>query len=478
MARVPLAAALLLALPSPAAGLADGPAEAAPLEASGEKAFLDAGSPTLAALERNEHRKRAWDDLSRAAAILRNHSRSTPADRAKLEPRLLRASGLAWWIRQESPPGVLPPEGAPGAAPGAPSGPGGGGRNPFERPGGATPAGSGPGDAPVGLEPEVAAVEAALKERPGDLPASLSLWQGLLARHPGLSDRAPWRRAAAAAGEARESLKALYREVRGTDPDAVRGAPDPDLLRVLTLLGTDLESQDSSVRERAGRLLGALGAGDGVPALAKAFAAERAPQAWLAMGDALAAIGGGRAVEALGRLADDRSKAGKGLEWLRRVAKRHAVERRVVAKPAGAFTLSPDPVAAREALDFIVSLGGEGATGLVAALATPHVEVRVAAMGALADTKNPAAAKWLCGFLVEDESPTATASRDGAKAAIQRLGTDCVPYMIPALRNPRTRHVTGELLRAMTGQNIADGRPDDWAAWWKKAHPEWKGEAQ
>ena len=99
-------------------------------------------------------------------------------------------------------------------------------------------------------------------------------------------------------------------------------------------------------------------------------------------------------------------------------------------------------------------------------------------MEALADTRNPATAKWLCGFLVEDESAAAATSRDGAKAAIQRLGTDCVPYMIPALRNPRTRHVTGELLRAMTGQNIADGRPDDWAAWWKKTHPDWKGGAE
>ncbi|HEU4395018.1 MAG TPA: hypothetical protein VFS92_05585 [Planctomycetota bacterium] len=466
MIRLPLAAALLLAAPAP-----EGPADAAPLEASGEKAFLDAGQANLPTLEKNEHRKRAWDDLSRAAAILRAHALKTPGDRAKLAPRLQRTAGLAWWIRQESPPGVLPPEGA--AAPGAPAGAGGGSRNPFDAGGG-----GGSGGGPATLDEDAEAAAAAAKERPGDLPAALAGWTGVLARHPGMCDKPAWRRGAEAAGAAREGLKALYREVRGSDPDAVRPPSDPDLLRVLTLLDADLASPDSSVRERAGRLIGVLGSGEGVPALAKAFAAEKAPQAWLAMGDALAAIGGARAVAALGKLADDREKAAKGLEWLRRVAARHAVERSVVAKPAGAFALSPDAAAAKEALDFLVSLGAEGAAGLVAALATPHIPVRVAAMEALADTKNPAVAKWLCGFLVEDESPAAKSSREGAQAAIRRLGVDCVPWMIPALRNPRTRHVTGELLREMTKQNIADGRPDDWAAWWKKTHPESKGEAE
>ena len=47
MVRLPLAAALLLALPAPGAA-AEGPADAAPPESSGEKAFLDAGSPTKA----------------------------------------------------------------------------------------------------------------------------------------------------------------------------------------------------------------------------------------------------------------------------------------------------------------------------------------------------------------------------------------------------------------------------------------------
>ena len=467
MIRLPLAAALLLA--APALSVPEGPADAEPLEASGEKAFLDAGQPNLPTLERNEHRKRAWDDLSRAAAILRAHALKKPGDREKLAGRIFRAAGLAWWIRQESPPGVLPPEGA-AAAPGAPAG---GSRNPFD-----TSGGGAAGGGPATLEEDAAAADAFAKERPGDSPAALAAWTGVLARHPGMADQSAWRRCVVAAGAARMALNSLYREVRGTDPDAVRPPADPDLLRMLTLLTADLASPDSSIRERAGHLIGALHSGEGVPALAKAFAAEQAPQAWLAMGDALAKIGGGRAVEALGKLADDRAKAAKGLEWLRRVAARHAVDRRVVAKPAGAFALSPDPAAAKEALDFLVSLGAEGASGLVAALATPHIPVRVAAMEALADTKNPAAAKWLCGFLVEDASQSAKSSREGAQAAIRRLGVDCVPWMIPALRNPRTRHVTGELLREMTKQNIADGRPDDWAAWWKKTHPEWKGEGE
>jgi len=465
MLRPALVAALLLA--PRAAPAAEIPAEAATLEAEGEKAFLDAGRPGVATMERNEQRRRAFAALSRAADLLRGHAKQHAADRTKVEPRLRRAAGLAWWIRQESPPGVLPPEGAAAGPGGGPS------RNPFDAPG--------PGDAgdrPSDLPGDFARAEALAKERPGDLPALLDSWTGVLARHPGAADRSHWQRAAAAAGEAREGLRALYRDLRGQDPDGVKCLPSPDLLRVLTLLGTDLASGDSSVRERAGRLLGALACGDGVPALAKAFAAEKAPQAWLAMGEGLAAIGGGRAVEALGALADDRAKAAKGLEWLRRTAARHAVERRVVAKPAGAFALSPDAAAAREALEFLVSLGPEGTAGLVAALATPHVDVRVAAMGALADTRNPAVAKWLSGFLVEDESLAARESRDGATAAIRRLGVDCTPYMIPALRNPRTRHVTGELLRSMTGQNIADGRPDDWMAWWKKTRPDWKGETE
>jgi hypothetical protein len=468
-------AALLLLAAAPSV-LADVPAEVAALEERGTKAFAEAARPGIPGAERDEQRRRAWDALSRAADLLRAHAASTPPDRAKVEPRLRRAAGLAWWIRRESPPGVLPPEGAAGtpggAGPGSPPT-----RNPFDRAGaGAGPGGAGgaPGSAALDLDREVGEAESLLRASPGDLPAHMERWIGILARHPQAAGKPGHLRAAEAAGAALDDLKALYRDERGLDPDGVRGTASPELLRVLTLLAADLGNQDSSLRERAARLMGALRSGEAVPALGKAFAAEKAPQPWLAMGDALAAIGGGRAVEVLGRLATDPDGAAKGLEWLRRVAGRHAIERRLASKPAGGFALSADAAAAEAAVGFLVSLGAEGVAGLVQALATPHLDLRLEVMRSLAATGNPSVAKWLTGFLTGDESETGKACRAGAEEAIRAIGVEAAPYMFAALRNPRTRHGTGVLLRELTGQNLPDGVPDEWEAWWRKTRPDWK----
>ena len=141
---------------------------------------------------------------------------------------------------------------------------------------------------------------------------------------------------------------------------------------------------------------------------------------------------------------------------------------------AGAFALSEDPRAAQAAVEFLVSLGPEGSAGLVHALGTPHVDLRISVMAALAATKNPVTAKWLTGFLTGDDSGAGKACHDGAAAAIRTLGVDAAPYMFAALKNPRTRHGTGQLLREITGQNIPDGRIEEWQEWWRKARPDWK----
>ena len=88
---------------------------------------------------------------------------------------------------------------------------------------------------------------------------------------------------------------------------------------------------------------------------------------------------------------------------------------------------------------------------------------------------DPRTARPLSNFLLTSaESPGTEECRRAAWEAIKAMGEPTVPYLFPALRNPRTRLCTGDLLREITGAAIGSGRVDDWIEWWKKKHPEWK----
>jgi HEAT repeat protein len=129
-------------------------------------------------------------------------------------------------------------------------------------------------------------------------------------------------------------------------------------------------------------------------------------------------------------------------------------------------------------VDALLAFGPEAVPGLIEALGTSDFAARKKVMEALAQARAPRAARALSNFLLTDDIPNAKASREAAWETIKALGMDAVPYLFPALRNPRTQYWTGMLLRETTGQNFASGRVTDWVDWWKKDHPDWKEQAE
>jgi hypothetical protein len=195
------------------------------------------------------------------------------------------------------------------------------------------------------------------------------------------------------------------------------------------------------------------------------------------MGDALVAIGGRKSIDQLHKFRDD-ELAPRAFEWLLGIAGRNPVDRRMAVEEMGEFALSKDDFVAGKAVDHLVSLGAEGAHGLLKALKTPNAEIRLKIIPALAATKNPRVAAQLSSFLILGDVPNTVRCRDAARAAILSLGADAVPYLFAGLRNAGTKMHTGDLLRKLTGQMFSSSRPGDWQAWWKQTHPDWKDEQE
>ncbi len=465
---------------------ADLPAELEALEKDAETWFVRAGDRHAPAASRNDCRRKSWAGLRKALDILDRHSEKNPADRPRIQERHARAAAMAWWLRRESPVGLLDeaPAGAPGPGGGAPS------RNPFDSQPGGPPASSIAGPPPGTIEQAAAAVDAWEKAHPADAPGAMQRWHEAMARFPDRWSQAPWAAAAARAGKARDAVNAVYRAVRNDDPGAVEGAESPEVTRLLVVLGRELAGPDSSLREKAARFLALLGSPDATAALGKAARKETEPQTRRAMIDALADLGGAKGAKELAALKQEVSKAPDGtpvtvtsaiapeaLEGLIRMGKRNPVDRRIALRLVGSFALVDDAATANRVVDVLVACGPEGARGLEEALATPDVGVRLRVMGALAAAKDPKAVRPLSNFLLTTtESAESEKCRAAAEEAILSFGEAAVPHLLPALRNPRLRLRTGDLLRKITGASIGSGKPDDWYEWWKRKHPDWKEE--
>ena len=452
---------------------ADLPSELEGLEKEAETWFVRAGDRHAPASSKNDSRRKCWASLRRALEILDGFSAKNPSDRPRIQERHAKAVAMAWWVRRESPVGLLDDLSGPVAGPAG----GPGSRNPFDRDPGASPAGAVAGPPPATLDLASAAVAAWERDHPADAAGAMQRWHEALARFPDRWDQAPWEAAARNAGKARATLNDLYRKIRDDDPGAIDAPESPECTRLLAILGRELASADSSLRERAARMLGLLGSAAATGPLGKALAKESEPQSRRAMIDALADLGGAKGAKELSALKADKTVGPEALEGLIRMGKRNPVDRRIALRLVGAFALVDDAKMAGRVVDVLVACGADGARGLEEALATPVIDVRLRAMKALADAKDPRAARPLSNFLfTTTESPDAERCREAAEAAIQSLGEAAAPHLFPALRNPRLRLRTGDLLRKITGAQIGSGKPEDWIEWWKKKHPEWKEE--
>ena len=102
-----LVAALAAALPAAAARAADLPPELPAMEQEGEKWFNTAGDTDLSQNERNEARKKAWTNLYPALEILNRYWDDRPDDQARVEDRIMKVGQMVFWLRKESPLGLL-----------------------------------------------------------------------------------------------------------------------------------------------------------------------------------------------------------------------------------------------------------------------------------------------------------------------------------------------------------------------------------
>ncbi len=506
LAAVAAAGAFLLA--GPARG-AEFPPELDGLVKEGKLWFQKAGNPDLETKERSEARVNAWKNLWRAQEILNKHGDDHPGDLEKIDARFGDVGSMVYWIKKESPMGLLetsgvgpwkdepessggtnaegrakqsdwpdrpPPEREGEAPPGRPAPP----PPPGGAPGTPTPA---PAAAPVApspppMEEAFKEAEAYARKHRADHPGVRDRFLDLMTRYPD-SSHPLFQKAARLKGEAEGKMKDVYRTMRDSDPDSIKGATDAREKNLVVVLAQDLGSRDSAVRERAARLLGDIGAGEGAYALAKALRGEAEPQAALAMGDSLVRIGGCKAGEQLGKLSEDKKIAGTGVDLLVRFAARNAVDRRLAALQMARFVDSPDKVAAKKALDTLIGMGGDGALGLRDALgATNDPDERIRIFHALADTKQPWVAGPLSKFLIAGDVPNAIRCRDEAMKALRAMNGTCgeaiVPYMFEGLRGSSTKGWTASLLREVTGQSFGMSRPGDWVSWWKQKHPDWK----
>jgi len=470
------------------------PAELPGLEAEGAKWFNEAGRTDLSSSDRNDARKKAWINLYKAKEILDAHWDAHPEDQDKLEDRIVKVGQMVFWIHKESPIGLL--EGT-GVGPK----PSGGtvkrdwpDKPPPEKPGsvpGGDPPAPSPSPSPAPAQPKIpdpmttfeqeyAAADAWAKKHRADLSGIMERFQGLLAKFPDQTANPLYAKAVQRANEGSTKLKDVYRKLRDEDPDSLKGgAPDESKAAVIGLT-RELANPDPATRERAAKLLGVLGSGEGAYTIGDRMKREKEAAPLKAMGEALVAIGGRKSIAALHAFKDD-DLAPRAFDWLQGISARNPVDRRLAIEEMGEFALSKDEAVAKKTVDFLVSLGAEGNHGLLKALKTTDTDIRLKIIPALGATKDPKMAAPLSSFLLLGDVPGTVQCRNAADAAITALDKDCgdmrvVPYLFAGLRNAGTKAYTSVLLRKITGQLFSMSRPGDWQAWWKKSHPDWKEE--
>ena len=490
-----LAAALPIApIPALAGGL---PPEIGKMEAEGKKWFDTASNTDLSQGDRNDARKKAWVQLWPAKEALDRYWDANPSEQAGLEHRCLEVGKMVFWLRKESPVGLLestgvgpkpepakrpsgwgekPPPEKPGDAPAppAPPSPGGG-----PAPGPAPAPSPAPGPAPAGPSLEDAYKEAdtfARKHR-ADLPGIAERFQAIMSAYPDKTAHPLWLEAAKRASEASRALKDFYRVSRNDDPDSLKNVDTVEVKAMALALGREVASRDPEVRRRAASLLALLGSAEGVYPMVEAARKEKDAATLSALLDAVVQIGGRKAAENLGKLRDD-ALGMKAVDCLGRMCGKNKVDLRLAVKELGRCALAKDEGVARAAVDLLVGLGSDGAIGLVDALDSESTEVRLKIIPALGATKSPRVARPLARFLRKGDNPPMERCRDAAKEVIRGLGEEAVPYLFAGLRDPATSMHTGALLREMTGQSFLSSRPGDWTNWWKQTHPDWKEEKE
>ncbi len=490
-ATAPLLATLLflllpsIPLPAAAAPAPDGPDldRVAALEKEGQKWFDAAGNTESSTTELNRARRSAYPLLKEAASILEAWCDAHPGDVDRYEDLLVDLNRKLYWLRKESPIGLLDeftrkpggaaagkppeekegPEPAPAPAPGPAPGPA-----PAPAPAPPTaPAAPAAPAARVDTSP-IGTASAYEKSHPFDEAGSLDRWLEILAGEPDRTS-GDYRRALDRVSALSERLKGYYRKVRNEDPDALDTEKDPGrAAQVAAKMAEGLNASDPAARKAAAAEMATLGWSPAVLAIHQALRREKDASVRGDLFLALVRLGGRRACENLGKFAKEKDGdlPGGSVRSLAAIAQKDAVQARYAAKALGEFPAEARaPAAAKEAVEELKRLGAKGVPGLLRGADTKDAEMELAVIAAMAAAKDPATAPALCERLEDAKVPPPRL--EAAKEALRQIGKPAIPALIEALKKAKTRRNAGTLLYDLSGGQTFGEDPKAWAEWWK-----------
>ncbi|MCU0727248.1 MAG: HEAT repeat domain-containing protein, partial [Planctomycetes bacterium] len=367
------------------------------LRDEGKLHFDTAADVDLSPSQRNEHRKKAFVALSKAFKLLDEWCEAHPADSERLEDLMVEIHQMRYWLRKESPIGVLeedesnvrkgiPPDWPPAPPPDVGPAPG---------PVPALP----PPPPPEAVKDHIRHAEEYAKAHPWDLPGVRDLYLDIVAHTPPGTEA--YETALKRAAELDGRLKKAYRLLRNEDPDTLdlSGAETRSLVKNLA---DDLKHREPDVRKRAAEYLGLLGSGDAARVLVDLFTREKSDEVKLAVLDALSRIGGFKTIRELGRLSGGNDAADQidALKILEMLAERSEAEGRHASEVVGGFVKAKDDRVAEQALSALEAMGAKGLFGLGAAVQVKNLARRLRVIEALGKTGDGRAAGYLGPFLV------------------------------------------------------------------------------
>jgi len=463
--------------------VASGPANAGELDLDkihalrdkGKELFDESANVDLSPRKRNVLRKDAYAPLTEAFKMLDAWCDEHPEDIEKLEDLICEIHQMRYWLRKESPTGLLEGKGNQRARPSDwPDKPPADLHKPALPPGESDPAPAPGGDAtPVpDPGPQKSPVEEHLefakqyeKEHPYDLAGIRDLYLDIMEH--ALPGSAEYAFAIRRVSHFNGRLKEGYRLLRNEDPDTLKlsGAEERKLVHNLS---KDLKNKHADVRLRAAEYLGLLGSGDGARHIVAALKREKESACVDMMFDALLKIGGSKTIEQLGAIRkwkkEDRER--RAIEVLGEMIERSEIERRYASITLGLFIFSKSKQIRREAFDRLKALGPHGAMGLMNAVMVPDHDMRLEIIRALGDSGNGKAGSVLGPLLMGGVKGRARELRSAAEAALKKIGKPCVPYLARGVDHNRNGPYTRFVLREITGRHFKTGASV--MAWWAR----------
>jgi HEAT repeat protein len=430
------------------------------LHDEGKLHFDTSADVDLSPSERNGHRKQAFVALSKAFKILDDWCEAHPADAERLEDLIVEIHQMRYWLRKESPIGVLEEDesnvrkGIPPDWPPAPP--------PEVNP---APDAPPPAPPPEAVKDHIRNAEEYAKAHPYDLAGIRDLYLDIVEHMPPGTEA--YETALKRAAELESRLKKAYRVLRNEDPDTLdlSGAETRSLVKNLA---DDLKDGEPDVRKRAAQYLGLLGSGDAARVLVDLFTREKSDDVRLAVLDALSRIGGYKVIRELGRLSGGKDSPGQidALKILEMLAERSEAEGRHASEAVGGFVSVKDDVVAEQALSALGAMGAKGLFGLGAAVQVKNLSRRLRVIEALGKTGDGRSAGYLGPFLIFGAKGDLRKQQEAAKAAVLALGKPGVPHLARFVNHPSLRQWTKYLLFQITGVNFES--EEAVKGWWSR----------